>query len=951
MSKRPQRSSGQMQSYGVPEQATTIQASPVNTFVAPGREGMPVAPTQSAMPVQPSNQAAIDMQNLSRSFVMLSSAIGQLGQAQAKGDKAMLEWGADQAELVDLKKSQHQTELAFSEAVDQGYVDAVDHPAASKGLARGLARRIAHEMDLNYEANWERWGLEEPEFQNGEWMRNKYDKDTQSVLDNVPKGIANPTIFQHEFTKARSRQRAKWSAKHDDWMNKLVMQESERGIQTTVLDLAKEALNLERDPGVVYNIGKDKDGNEVSFGPPTIVPESDEDYRKRQIEFFNKEVLALLDGETGQPFVPRVVNEIVGRSFVDSAVNATSPSEAQFMMDALKSQMTGPPNSRGNLLSGATQIYFEENEKRILSNIQTRTTAANNRAFRAAGDVYVDSLVQTWQSRLAGDQTGMADGQITRMLGDDLIPTGGVTEIEGVGILRKTGPDQFTLYPGESTGADQPYTFTGSEITKRAIDLDYDDRVRYHRDGQGESEPIALTKAMVDQQRVRPEVQDRLQALPRLISSARQQHDALAGNMEEWDSPHLKDMQDAFEMYKTTMELAPYLLREMLPDNSPARATLELIDTIRTSEVVGRATGGSDWPEIYRALVEIGDEPISQSQFEKDWKAVDNDFRTNFRTQLSNIDGLSVVDIRRVGARIERSALALYQLGIMEPQQAIDAAIQNYEANSVIVGSSRVLKEDAPPPALLNGVGLENLDVEFPTRFEEGAYGWLPLNENERQKFQTFMRPVDSPLDTMSAILDGVGTYLTEDGVSLKEAMGRSFSQWAFQGAKELAEGLPGPKTLNLNEVIELAEQRFLDNHGPDRTFFENNQMMEGVEKVRFAMTEGHAGLLYDVEIYSPSMGQWVRTDTSLSLQQVVAYSKRDAPVKVGPGLIGVSGRPLSLIPEGMERGKDYFFVPMQGFYSREQMKNYSGDINKYIDLSIDLRREDGERVSEPMYD
>ena len=950
MAKRPQRSSGQMQSYGVPEQATTIQASPVNTFVAPGREGMPVAPTQSAMPVQPSNQAAIDKQNLSRSFGMLSSSVGQLGQAQAKGDKAMLDWGNDQAELVDLKKSQHQTELAFSEAVDQGYVEAVDHPAASKGLARGMARRIAHEMDLNYEANWEKWGLEEPEFQNGEWMRNKYDKDTQSVLDNVPKGIANPTIFQHEFTKARSRQRAKWSAKHDDWMNKLVMQESERGIQTAVLDLAKEALSLEKDPKFKYNTEYDEEGSEIQMGPPVITPEPDEDYRNRQIEFFNKEVLALLDGETGQPFVPRVVNEIVGRSFVDAAVNATSPSEAQFMMDALKSQMTGPPNSRGNLLSGATQIYFEENEKRILSNIQTRTTATNNKAFRATGDLYKDSLVQTWQSRLAGDQTGMTDGQMTRMLGDDLIPTGGVTEIEGVGILRKTGPDQFTLYPGESTGADQSYTFTGSEITKRAVDLDYDDRVRFHRDGQGESEPIALVKAMVDQQRVRPEVQDRLQ-IHKLISSARQRFEGLAGNLEGWDSPHLKDMQDAFEMYKTTMELAPYLMREMLPENSPARATLELIDTIRTSEVVGRATGGSDWPEIYRALVEIGDAPISKSQFEKDWKAVDNDFRTNFQNQLSNIDGLSVVDIRRVGARIERTALALYQLGIMEPQQAIDAAIENYEANSVVVGSSRVLTEDAPPPELMNGVGLGDLDIEFPTRFERGDYGWLPLTESERQKFQLAMRPIDSPLDAMGAVLDGVGIYMTEDGVSLKEAFGRSFSQWAIQGAKELAAGLPGPKTLSLNEVIELAEKRFLDNHGPDRTFFENNQMMEGVEKVRFAMTEEHAGLLYDVEIYSPSMGQWVRTDTTLSLQQVVAYSKRDAPFQVGPGLIGLSGPPLNLIPEGKVRGKDYFFVPMQGFYSREQMKNYSGDMNKYIDLSIDLRREDGERVSEPMYD
>lgn len=934
MAKRPQRSSGQQQSYGVPEQITSVQASPVNTFVAPGREGMPAAPVQSAMPVQPSNQAAIDMQNLSRSFGMLSTALGQLGQAQTKGDQAMLNWGQEQAELVDLQKSQRQTELAFATAVDQGYVDAIDHPAAQKGLARGIARRIDREMDENYKANWESWGLTEPEFRNSEWVRNKFDKDTQSVLDNIPAGVARPDIFQHEFAKARSRSRARWAAKHDEYMNALVLNEAETGLVTTTQDIITESLSIPREPGVVFGTGVPG-----VPGVPVITPESDEDYRDRQIEFINSRVLELLDGEQGQPFVPKVLNRIIGKAMVDVAENATTPMEAEIALTALKSQMTGPPGSRGNLLSGETQVYFEDREQQILSNMQQRTSAAANRSFRQVGDAYVDSLVNQWGRTLFGDQTGMSSQELSRKLGEELIPSGTSTTIEGVGTIRNVGPDQYALYPDESTGATQPYQFSAKEIARRAIDDDYRRRVQIHRDN-GEEEAVALAKAMVDQQQVRPEVKERLRGLPRLMSSARLQHDAAAkaGELDGWESPHLTDLQEGYEMYRTVSELSPYMLDEMLPVGSAERTLLEMVDVLRTSELTGLYTGGTDFPEIYRTLVELGTQPPTQADFERDWKGLDTDFRTTFNESLGNIEGLGVINRRKVASRIQRVALGLYQLGVMDPEAAIEAATENYRQRSQVIGGSRVLNEDAPPPELVDGSAIPDVG----SKYYEGDYSWLPITEAQRQEVQLRMGFATRPLQGLGAFLEAAHHWATTDDVGFMEAMGQSYSGLVQDVITEMKEGLPGPRDLTLNETLELAAARFIDNHGPDRSFFEDNALVSGTTKARMTMTEGHHGLLYDVEIWSEAQNMWIMTDTTLTLGEVVAFSKRDAPATVDR-LIGMEQPGLALIPEGMEAGKDYFRVPKHGWYSREQMKQYRGEIRQYVELSHELRVEDGE--------
>ena len=453
MAKRPQQPQIQ-----IPDVSTSVQATPVNTFVAPGKAGMPTAPVSVPMPVQASNQSVVDMQNLAQSFGMLSNAIGRLGQAEARGDNAMSEWGERQAELVDLEATKKGYGLAFAEGVSKGAMEALEHPAAAAALSKGIMLRLNRDADLEMDAGFDKESVSNPNFTDPLYMESKFDKQTQEVMDKLPPGIPRPDVAIDTWIKARSKSRAIFKAKHDKWLSNRAIEDAELSLKEGVTREVDETMIMEPNPKVIGNTAK---------GFPIFVKESEKELEARKLASLTATISDQLDGAKGGLFTPKVNNEIVGMFLVDMARESNDPEKAALILKALRSAQTGPPGNRGKLNSGKTKIYHDKHLDSIERNIARGRAALSNAEFKQQIKDFEDRVVEDISSMFIDPNKLTTEEQVKQqiydyVLGSDFAKDGGDWVAE-----RTSNGITFT----SKTGAANPVNLPVAALIKRSQEV------------------------------------------------------------------------------------------------------------------------------------------------------------------------------------------------------------------------------------------------------------------------------------------------------------------------------------------------------------------------------------------------------------------------------------------------------------------------------------------------
>jgi len=720
MAKRPQQPQIQ-----IPDVSTSVQATPVNTFVAPGKAGMPTAPVSVPMPVPASNQSVVDMQNLAQSFGMLSNAIGRLGQAEARGDNAMSEWGERQAELVDLEATKKGYGLAFAEGVSKGAIDALEHPAAAAALSKGIMLRLNRDADLEMEAGFDEESVSNPNFTDPLYMESKFDKQTQEVMDKLPPGIPRSDVAIDTWIKARSKSRVIFKAKHDKWLSNRAIEDAELSLKEGVTREVDETMIME--PAVRFEVTNPIKGKSI------IEVESEKELEARKLESLTATISDQLDGAKGGLFTPKVNNEIVGMFLVDMARESNDPEKAALILKALRSAQTGPLGNRGKLNSGKTKIYHDKHLASIERNIARGRAGIKNDQWLKAIDGERKNLVEVVfesflnSNKIVTKENFKADMQRAWMGGNREV------SIDG-GTLRLNGSGDVVVTPDANSG-----------ITSGPVTLQFEALFK-------EGQTAAFNKIVNDEYRVLSHVNELDASAPKKIESElRMEAVALAAarlpgfKTEElnaslnstWTllSPLRQQMAEeqvpidntdgygevesqiraGYAAYKTLRSSGQ--VKQYIP-NENSRSKWTMIDLLMTNPEIMRSKGGS-WTRTLATMsspIASSDNPYTDKQYDEEFDEVG--------TQFPSLNKIHNGPIKR--ERIMTVAYALTQLDIVpDLNDAMRIAMQSELGDLVPLGNAMVNPEDLDPNFFSTNANPGIPEDKVPTKYDRGSIGNL----------------------------------------------------------------------------------------------------------------------------------------------------------------------------------------------------------------------------------
>tara|TARA_Y100000004_G_scaffold32371_1_gene33928 strand:- start:4926 stop:7778 length:2853 start_codon:yes stop_codon:yes gene_type:complete len=947
-SKRPQGN------LDIPEPQIQTGISAADTFVDPGVAGMPAPPPGEAPPVQPDNQKAKDLLALSESLGNLSTSLRQWGSATSRGEGIIQDFGEEQAIL---KRQMDSMGESFTSAVSEGTLEALEHPAAQRGICKGLGKLTARDYAVMMEAKKEEL-RNSPEAVDINSMMSLWDQGAMGMA--MPK-TSRPDVFEREYIKALSPYRSKFEAEHREWLGAKAMSDAEESLKFDIGNVLDASSLMQSEPKVSYN----------ASGTPIFTPMTDEEIYDLNVTGGAKKVTELLDEEFGSILGAARSKEVVGEHLLNLAMNADNPLTSKMAIDILKNTQVGPPNNRTSLFeTPSIKNQYDLVKDRIAAKQAINTNKIQTRNFKSFVQTNIknqttDSLVDFFSTQKgtvtdeAAFQSIMAqlDGQREQFIdpnttvsreGDKLvyqtILEDGTIVSETVN-MREVVSNARNIYWDKSKAEHAKYMYTIPD----GADSSPADELRKKGYDEGMIEAVIDVKTSIETNMPSSVLQSEADNTYKLVGQLRANlgTDFYKDNESAGMAAFRKGLAAAVAIKETGSH---WLFNETFQSHE-SRRFWKTAEMLMTHPALA-AYGGGTPEKVYQRMVGLSDtRPISLEEFNKVWEDKGLPALQNKMTGGLFSKGIKLADPLRASQEIEDIASTLYAIGaVNDIEKAITYAMDDYIDNTIDVGGQHVPKSEIPmeiynelPEDLQFNVSLNN---DF----------WELLDSFDVVDQFTAADLVKGGAATATQVLEIVDNwwYETVQDEDRSQQKLRILKE-VIKQSKEM--GKPTRKA-GLNDALDLARERF-KKAPPKDWLIENPQ---NIKDITFSHVRGSNGQHYFIEVETTD-GMVFDTGNPNNFQR--PYTLHEL---VNIGIEGKKGVNVGL-PVGADKD-DYVnisqwlqFMPTPERMSRSERPHYmtkdefmqytgpgSGS-RSWEEKRIDIMRERDPDIAGPTYD
>ena len=544
---------------------------------------MPTAPNSLAKPEGPDMSQAATLQALSRSFSGLSQSIGQLGQANERKGQMLEDFGEETAAMVDFMKKEG---TQYSKAFSEKQIEALDHPRAMIGAARGTAKIRAREMgqlfgeEISAIQNSDRWA-------DVDAYSEAFSKLMPTYLQDY-KG-SRSDVFSLEFHKEAASIFNKYQAHNKKWINNELVTREKNDIEFSVDDIVEE-MSIQEPNTIVKSTLYDPNSlvpSERIYAAmglsktERIIGEDPQDYVNRVESTMQGRFAAYLDGKQGDLMSLGEVMTIAGGRLVKIAAGN---SELSGVAQSLLETPVGPKDSRMPLKDHpAVKKMYIDNEDRIKAQSGNLTGLSPNDRHDMNKQSVNDFAHASAMNYMQRPGDGYKLTSIMESVERDVISTFNSPEfIENRGRyiqVDSNDPDVLVF-----RSQDENVSLSDNEIriniknkSEAARRQSFDHFVEFSMSqGQDEITAIALT---ANQLNFLPEkhISKFQESLTSLSQTADQYTRALSEDPNA-APPRYEDFKEQYELYRMMKDQNPQLTNELFKGNKPTRVIMEAME-------------------------------------------------------------------------------------------------------------------------------------------------------------------------------------------------------------------------------------------------------------------------------------------------------------------------------------------------------------------------------------
>ena len=845
-SKRPQGN------LDIPEPQIQTGISAADTFVDPGVAGMPAPPPGEAPPVQPDDQKARDLLALSESLGNLSTSLRQWGSAKSRGEGIIQDFGEEQAIL---KRQMDSMGESFTSAVSEGTLEALEHPAAQRGIARGLAKLTARDYAVMMEAKKDEI-RNSPEAVDINSMMGAWDQAAMGMA--MPK-TSRPDVYEREYIKALSPYRSKFEIEHREWLGAKAMSDAEESLKFDIGNVLDASSLMQSQPIVSQN----------AAGIPVFNPMTDEEIYDLNVTGGAKKVTELLDEEFGSILGAARSKEVVGEHLLNLAMNADNPLTSKMAIDILKNTQVGPPNNRTSLLeTPSIKNQYDLVKDRIAAKQQVQRTDQQNDSFKADINQHKEDQID-FVAQVIADGAGTLTREEVKQAIIGGLPDGKTlpVDVNGDGTVdftvRRDG-DKVTRDNGQ--GASVTY-----DVEKDVIDAGYtrvyEQSYEQELKDNGGNVGAAHASASIKTNQV-----SKFLTQSGEIAYRNLDHTRIHGTDEERAELGKAQFETVLHGYHRLVETNNHaMIKDTFPDED-VRTTLSIAHTLYTDPTL-RDLGGTTIDRLYERLVsQDAQQGMTIRGFEQKWEEGNGEALVgDLVNQYKWGNG------KQVQEDVRRAARALTYFGGLSVEDAIDKAIE-LKTDEMVEFRGFMLERDSVNADLLNGTILvDSVTGEIPEIWVDKDFGSLEAVFGEgvadvartvKQNILHFPEWFDSAfLPVWENLLDtntpGLFHFTKREK---QDVVGVVLDVWkGIQNSKK--EGL---RAITVDEMLDAAEETLRVE--PPKDFMNNEFKADTEEILGFIPSPGSNNLAFTL-IFETQLGTW-RSGGTYGMDDVIKLGR-----------------------------------------------------------------------------
>lgn len=441
----------------VPRATPGVAASPVDTAVFAGQEGAPAMPTPLAKPqTQPDLFDAQQKMEMVRALGGLSESLRGATFAAVRNEQIIggqyEEYGEQMGAIAAYMNSEGRS---FTEALSQDQIEALDHPRAQLGMARGSAGVAARGLYKDLEANLAGMRVGDHAKDIGHYA---------AAFDNALNRMAydysgpRPDLFRQELLTASLPLRDRWVSENRAWINTEIIKDSESNLINATNDIMEATFGSRRDVIVESSLHDPNslDPAEAMLGKmglaktQRIIGVSDKEHFDRRVDAAAAAITKMIDSEQGGLISSSNLNEIVAMQLIDLAKKSSELSG--FAEAVLLKTETGPEDSRASILTGRSKDEYLKSKDAIKRAQVTGSVESANKAFKANVSAFQDTLIRQITGSIES-QNGMSAEWHAGEILFSLVGDGTRKTYEELGFTAVREGSNVKLIPNEGTGA------------------------------------------------------------------------------------------------------------------------------------------------------------------------------------------------------------------------------------------------------------------------------------------------------------------------------------------------------------------------------------------------------------------------------------------------------------------------------------------------------------------
>ncbi len=456
----------------VPRATPGVTASPVDTAVFAGQEGAPAQPNPLAKPqFQPNMFDAEEAMRMQRALGQLSESLGGATFAIARNEQIIggqyEEYGEQMGAIAAYMNSEGRV---FTEALSQEQIEALDHPRAQLGMARGSAGVAARGMYKDLEANLAGMRVGDHAKDIGHYAA-AFDEALNKMAYDY--SGPRPDLFRQELLTASLPLRDRWVSENRAWINTQLIKDSESNLVAATNDIMEATFGSRRDVTVESSLHDPNslNPNEAILGrmglakTQRIVGVSDKEHFNRRVEDAAASLTKMIDSEQGGLISSSNLNEIVAMQLIDLAKSSSELSA--FAEAVLLKTETGPEDSRASILTGRAKDEYLKSKDTIKSRQVTANKASANKQFKEMMEQQKTHLVNTMIGQMEKDPS-IVGTALSRNIQSVLLGDRQSTTLENGIRVKLHGSDTLIFTPPEGGVADAEVHLNLSKMAETA---------------------------------------------------------------------------------------------------------------------------------------------------------------------------------------------------------------------------------------------------------------------------------------------------------------------------------------------------------------------------------------------------------------------------------------------------------------------------------------------------